>query len=262
MIAKDHVIAVSLYLRGDDLNPDFVSEQLHTTPSRSQHKGEKRTTSTNREYHTKVGAWVLTEKSDTLNTPPLSIHIENLASRFGINSTNIRALNGVQDAFFDVFSAKYSDDTGGGICEFELSKDNLATLAQFELPILFTAAIVNRNMASTESQQPNANGFLPGDKGSAEWGRRNGVGALEGRFRYHSTIRVLTGSNENDVYCLTPSDSRVMDDAGNPFLDIPIEIEADEDGEGTFEFKLSMEDVASIAQLGFDMRFTVKIINN
>jgi hypothetical protein len=58
-------------------------------------------------------------------------------------------------------------------------------------------------------------GFWPGDKGAAEWGRRNGFGAREGRGRFHGIKQSCPGSNARDNYGVNPETGDVVDPEGD-----------------------------------------------
>jgi RHS repeat-associated protein len=58
-------------------------------------------------------------------------------------------------------------------------------------------------------------GYWPGDKGAAEWGRRDGCGAKEGKRRFHKGIK--QGDNMSkamDKYGVNPSTGDVIDPEG------------------------------------------------
>lgn len=69
------------------------------------------------------------------------------------------------------------------------------------------------NIMNASSLPP---GFWPGDKGGEEWGRRNGVGAKEGRRRFHGVKQSCTGSRPKDVYGVNPETGDVVDPNGDP----------------------------------------------
>ncbi|MFZ5884277.1 MAG: hypothetical protein ACOYYI_10900 [Chloroflexota bacterium] len=56
------------------MNPDFVTTVLGVKPSGSQRKGEKRVTSTRREYVIKIGMWGLIAD---VNSNLISDHIRD-----------------------------------------------------------------------------------------------------------------------------------------------------------------------------------------
>jgi len=55
---------------------------------------------------------------------------------------------------------------------------------------------------------------LPLDKGGEEWGRRNGVGAAEGRRRAHNAKKRDRMSGARDKYTVDPASGNVYDPEG------------------------------------------------
>ena len=140
MKTASYMIDVSIFLRGDELDPKSISNKLGVTPSSSQYANEKRISSSNQEYVTKIGVWELAAESRSFI---LSDHINELTAK--LKSANyLRHIEGVQEAYVDVFIASDADEDGEGTFEFELSEENIAALAQIGLPIRFTAALVKK----------------------------------------------------------------------------------------------------------------------
>jgi RHS repeat-associated protein len=57
-------------------------------------------------------------------------------------------------------------------------------------------------------------GVWPGDKGAAEWGRRNGVGARNGKGRFHG-VKQNCGGRGTDSFGVDPATGDVYDPAGD-----------------------------------------------
>jgi hypothetical protein len=134
-------IAVAIYLRGDDLDPSHVSTALGLEPSHSQFKGEKRSTSTNKEFTTQIGLWALKFEAESNDLPAL---LEKLVLKVEGKNIVFTEIAGVQEAYVDVFMAVDTDDDGGGDCVFQLSERNTRTLAKLGLPVHFTVAVVRK----------------------------------------------------------------------------------------------------------------------
>ncbi len=143
----DLVIEVSLYLRGDNLDPNIVSKKLGITPTTSHVKGGKRITSTNREYVAKIGLWAISVDSESRE---LSDHVSLLVSKIKVDGTLMRSIEGVQEAYIDVFIAKDADEDGGGTFEFEMSQENISALGRLNLPIRYEVALVNKRVQRHE----------------------------------------------------------------------------------------------------------------
>ncbi|MDF3031368.1 MAG: repeat protein [Moraxellaceae bacterium] len=58
-------------------------------------------------------------------------------------------------------------------------------------------------------------GYWPGDAGAAEWGRRNGVGAREGKGRFHGIKQSCPGSRATDDWSTNPETGDVIDPNGD-----------------------------------------------
>lgn len=57
-------------------------------------------------------------------------------------------------------------------------------------------------------------GYWPADKGAAEWGRRNGFGARNGKGRFHGIKQSCPGSKPTDDYGVNPETGDVIDPTG------------------------------------------------
>ena len=132
-------IEVTIYLRGVDLDPVYASTLLGLEPSKSQFKGEKRRTSTNKEFVTGIGLWALTVEADSSN---ISALIGELVLRVENRGVAFSQIAGVEDAYLDVFMAVDADDDGGGTCAFQLSEESVRALHGLSLPVRFTVAVV------------------------------------------------------------------------------------------------------------------------
>jgi len=109
MKAYDYKIIVALYLRGNDLDPAAVTKVLGVSPSRFQCKGEKRVTSTSREYVAKIGMWGLIADSDSCL---LADHIAQLASSIAVDDDILKTLAGIEEAYIDIFIAATANEDG------------------------------------------------------------------------------------------------------------------------------------------------------
>jgi hypothetical protein len=139
MMKQDCILDIAICLRGDALDPVHVSSVLGLEPSKSQSKGEKRITRTNHQYITKMGTWILTVKDKSKD---VSVLIKELTEKFNDTKPRFLDINGVEEAYLDVFMAATADDEGGGTCEFQLSQENVHALEKMALPVRFTVAVV------------------------------------------------------------------------------------------------------------------------
>lgn len=135
----DCSVYVDLYFLGDDLDPDAVTEKLGVIPTDSWRKGEEKVTSTSRKYVTKNGLWRLSSDSDSRL---ISDRVAQLASNVMIGGKPPSELDGIQEAFVDIFVlARTDDNEGRGTCEFCLNKGSLATLRELGFPVQFEICV-------------------------------------------------------------------------------------------------------------------------
>ena len=57
-------------------------------------------------------------------------------------------------------------------------------------------------------------GYWPGDRGAAEWGKRNGLGARGGKNKFHGIKQGTGGSRGDDDYSVNPETGDVTDQDG------------------------------------------------
>jgi hypothetical protein len=134
MTNRETKYQAALYLRGKDLDPAYVSSILGVDPTSSQHRGEQHLTSTKKEFVTKIGIWALIEESDSVN---VSGFVEEIDSKLGAFGSSLSKIDGVEEAYIDVFVAM-SGDRGGATCELDFSSENVKVLNRFGLPIRVT----------------------------------------------------------------------------------------------------------------------------
>lgn len=134
-----HVHQVSVYLKGDHLDPGDLTTRFGVEPTQSHRRGSPRLTSSNRKLLEKTGLWALSIKSESKE---LSEMLEELANKFSKDAAALVPASGVDEAYIDVFIAVSAEDDGGGTSEFDLSQECLSALARLGLPARFTVAVV------------------------------------------------------------------------------------------------------------------------
>ena len=134
MKSKEPKLIVSLYLRGQALDPEAVTHVIGILPTSVQSSGHRKVTSSGREFTTKLGVWSL---SVELDSSSLDAHLAQLARDlpYGVNFASIP---GVNDAYFDVFVALATDLDGEAKGEFDISQVVLGVLARLGLPVRIT----------------------------------------------------------------------------------------------------------------------------
>jgi hypothetical protein len=137
MTKQEKKIDVTLYIRGDDLNPEAASRSLGVRPTRSQRKGERKVTSSGCEFVTKTGLWSITSPK---SNGSLSENLKELASIIGANSRALKSIPGAQEVYLDVFIGVLFDAERDASCEFELTKADIEWLSDVSIPIRFSVS--------------------------------------------------------------------------------------------------------------------------
>jgi hypothetical protein len=133
MKKKKQFVSVAIYLRGDELSPDHVSKLLGVQPSRCQKKGEFKLGSTR--FIAKIGVWTLGARS---NSRSISELVEELFQKIGNPPVRLDGIEGVEDAYLDIFVPLSQRGKMDETLEFALTKSQIAKLGQLGLSACFT----------------------------------------------------------------------------------------------------------------------------
>ena len=135
-------IAVSLYLRGPDLDPEVITAILGTQPTYRHKRGEKSITSTGRTVDPKTGVWAIRPVSES---EVMDDHVGLLEEKAGSlleslskQELSFATLPGVKDAYLDIFYIQMKSGSDSHEQEFSLAPASIMKLAKFNLPIMFT----------------------------------------------------------------------------------------------------------------------------
>ncbi len=129
--------AVSLYLKGHDLNPEELTLRFGIEPTRAHKRGKTWFTSAGTQVVEKTGLWVLSIR----NFGELSAGLAQLVAMTDRGGSPSE-IPGIQEAFFDIFIAVDADDEGGGTGEFEMDAAYTVAIGKLALPIRVTVAVV------------------------------------------------------------------------------------------------------------------------
>lgn len=132
MINKPPLLSVTIYLRGQQLIPEHVSAVLGINPSDSQKKGELHITSTNHHVIRKIGLWSLAAQNESND---VTEQIEELMKKIGQSSVPLNKIEGVDEAYIDIFIAINSNNE---TVEFELGEILLKEIARLGLLVRTT----------------------------------------------------------------------------------------------------------------------------
>lgn len=131
MKADDPQIIVALYVLGEALDPELVTRYLGVEPTKTQKKGQEFITSSGREFAAKNGLWSLVIQSESAS---LDRHLTALLSGLG-GRKGIDSIQGVEEAYVDVFVALASDKDGEAKCALSVEPVTLDGLAKLGLPL-------------------------------------------------------------------------------------------------------------------------------
>jgi len=135
--------SVSLIIRGVDLDPSAVTEQLTTPPTFEQQRGTSKTSKSGKVIIPKVGSWDwCSVDAGTDFSSELRVHVASLTKAFAGVKTTIQKLHGVDSAWIDVYvsSSDWESDQSVG---FVLEPEVMADLASFCLPVEFNIDLVS-----------------------------------------------------------------------------------------------------------------------
>lgn len=142
------IIQVSMCLKGDQLDPNRITQLLGLIPSDTKVKGQKDVTSTKKVVTAKTGLWRFSTY-DELKSTVFAEHLEFLRSRFASRWKDIAKLPNVQEAYVDVFIAINEEKDNKNTAYFGLTAANLSDLQQLGLPMRFEVAVIaKRGVAS------------------------------------------------------------------------------------------------------------------
>ena len=132
-------LTLAIYVKGVSLDPIEITSLLGIDPSKSQHFGQQRLTSTMRSIVAKTGLWAYLVESDTATVAEL---VHQFAERFKDCTQKLNTLPNADEAYLDLFIAHDGDLNNGGEYFFELAHNDVLLLGQFGLPVRFTVASV------------------------------------------------------------------------------------------------------------------------
>lgn len=120
-------LMVGLYVYGENLNPDLISEAVSTSPTRVQRKGDVKATKSGNPTPAKTGMWELMSSVSSLS---LSDHVADLFGGLGKDDVFLLSLDGVDDVHLDVYSPGMCAGEGYKYLDLELSLGDMRRLAK------------------------------------------------------------------------------------------------------------------------------------
>lgn len=130
-----YLIDVGIILRGEKLQPEHVSELLRLKPSRSQNKGGLRHGS--KSVIAKTGVWTLMAES---NSKHILDRIDELLEMLSEIQIPLDKIDGVTEAFLDIFITSTEDNNESRAVELNLGKMHMQILCLLGLGLKVTYA--------------------------------------------------------------------------------------------------------------------------
>jgi hypothetical protein len=154
MTNVDLLSTAALYLRGDHLDPDLVTEVLGTMPTIGRRKGEPIMPEEGVEQNDvqPTGLWCLASEE----RPSASDCIAELSSLLSNRSADIDAIDGVDDYFVDILVHVSRADQNDEHYSVGLSKDDVASLHALKAPFQCKVGFVHN--ATTDASVSEASG--------------------------------------------------------------------------------------------------------
>lgn len=135
-----HSYQLTVYLKGDSLDPNELTALLCVEATKFHAKGRRWITSSQKEVVEKTGLWTLTMQGG--EDDALSTLVSRMKVALGRGGAPLNRLPGVQTAYLDVLALVDADEDGGGTCEFSLDMQSIEDLNSIGLPVQFTIAVV------------------------------------------------------------------------------------------------------------------------
>lgn len=135
MTPQPATVLVSLYLKGLDLEPGRVTQDLNVCPSVAKKRGDSTPSSAGQCVVSQTGVWAITWKNEVadLSEPLDSLvsalsHVEDIGKRFPSAS----------EAYLDIFIAVDSDEHRNASCSINISEEQLRRLCKLGVPLNIT----------------------------------------------------------------------------------------------------------------------------
>lgn len=129
---------ISLYLKGDGLDPDLLTVLLGVDPTQAHRKGSKWTTSSGKQVVEKTGLWAFTANVDENFSEEFFALIFRLTAKAGA----LNDLPGVEYAYFDIFVATSPGDGGRSDAHLSLDDKCISRLQLSGVPVNITFAAI------------------------------------------------------------------------------------------------------------------------
>lgn len=135
MKSGEPLIIVALYLRGDRLQPDKVSELLKVQPSEEQRKGALIAGSET--AVAKIGLWALLAQTESRS---IAEQVDELLGKLIAPRTRLDQIDGVDEAYLDIFVAPDYSHAKRKTMESMLTRKQIADLDRLGVDVHITVS--------------------------------------------------------------------------------------------------------------------------
>jgi len=130
---------LTLFLKGDALQPTLVTAALGSTPTRSHMRGLTWVTSAGTVVTEKTGLWLIALSGDLSELSALVLQLQSIAEAAGLP---VLELPGVDVAFIDLLIMVPASAGGGAGCGVVIDAASMTALGRMGLPLELTFAAI------------------------------------------------------------------------------------------------------------------------
>jgi hypothetical protein len=123
---------LTLFLKGDALDPHLLTDLLGVQPTKAHAKGRVWTTSGGTEVTEKNGLWMLSLTGGLSDVSSLILRLHAVIEKSG---RPVLQLPGVSEAFIDFLVMAPALPSGGADCHLSINNSSIIALGELGLPV-------------------------------------------------------------------------------------------------------------------------------
>jgi len=138
-----YLISTTLYLRGEFLIPEKVTERLIVEPTKAYQKGDLLLSpSSDKKSFRKMGIWALEKVGKSSSTKMVSEQLNDILGKLERWDPAIIQECLVEDYYVDIYLAVNCKDVFSGSCTFFLNQNDIEWLSKFNFSLNVTIETV------------------------------------------------------------------------------------------------------------------------
>lgn len=143
MNKKIYLISTTLYLRGELLIPQKITEKLKVEPTKAYQKGDLMLLhSSDKKSFRRIGIWTIEEVGKSNSTKMVSEQLNNILGKLELWDPIIIQECFIEDYYIDIYIAVNCKDVFKGSCTFFLNRNDINLLNAFNFPVNVTVDMV------------------------------------------------------------------------------------------------------------------------